>query len=141
MCSSDLAEADIHKAIDQLFFKMVEVLRPSEPETEIPRIPEEHPRGMGSKLHLWWTHWIYRCPKISLKDVLHLEPYPRNLEHWRNYFRDGQELVSVLAVNNDYLPSQIRTLVKLKLSSSDPIHTTANINGIGTWNDFRDALA
>lgn len=135
------AEADIHKAIDQLFFKIVEVLRPSEPETEIPRVPEEHPRGMGTKLHMWWTHWIYRCPKISLKDVLHLEPYPRNLEHWRNYFRDGQDLVSVLAVNNHYLPSQIRTLVKLKLSSSDPLHAVTNINGIGTWNDFRDALA
>ncbi|NBX67959.1 MAG: hypothetical protein EBR01_03220 [Proteobacteria bacterium] len=135
------ANADIHQAIDQLFFKIVEVLRPSEPETEIPRIPDEHPKGMGSKLHMWWTQWIYRCPKISLKDLLHLEAYPRTLDYWRDYFRDGQERVSVLAVNNEYLPSQIRTLVKLKLSSSDPINLVANINGIGTWNDFRDALA
>lgn len=135
------ADADIHQAIDQLFFKIVEVLRPSEPETEIPRIPDEHPKGMGSKLHMWWTQWIYRCPKISLKDLLHLEAYPRTLDYWRDYFRDGQERVSVLAVNNEYLPSQIRTLVKLKLSSSDPINLVANINGIGTWNDFRDALA
>ena len=135
------AEADINKAIDQVFCKIVEMLRPSEPETEIPRIPNEHPKGHGSKLHMWWTHWIYRCPKISLKDVLHLEAYPRSLEHWRNYFRDGQDLVSVLSVNNHYLPSQIRTLVKLKLSSTDLIQSVPNINGIGTWNDFRDALA
>jgi len=27
------------------------------------------------KWNEWFQNWIYRCPKISLKDVLHLEPY------------------------------------------------------------------
>lgn len=27
------------------------------------------------KLMVWLNNWIYRCHKISLKDVLHLEPY------------------------------------------------------------------
>lgn len=26
------------------------------------------------KLILWYTHWIYRCPKISLRDIQSLEP-------------------------------------------------------------------
>ena len=32
-------------------------------------------RDVNAKLLVWYTHWIYRCPKISLKDVLHLETY------------------------------------------------------------------
>jgi hypothetical protein len=32
-----------------------------------------------AKLNVWLTNWIYRCPKISLKDVLHLEDYKVDL--------------------------------------------------------------
>jgi hypothetical protein len=34
-----------------------------------------HPETIHPKLIAWWVHYIYRCPKISLKDVLHLETY------------------------------------------------------------------
>jgi len=31
-------------------------------------------------VNMWILQWIYHCPKISLKDVLMLEPYPNVLE-------------------------------------------------------------
>ena len=92
------------------------------------------------KLGMWWTHWIYRCPKISLKDVLHLEPYPRSLEAWKDYFRDGQEKVSIVSVNNEAMPSQIRTLVRLNVES-DTAQVASNVQGIGIWRDFMNSLA
>jgi hypothetical protein len=133
------SDSDMGKAIDKLFFKLLETLRPAEDELFTNRIHEN--TQQNPKLSLWWTHWIYRCPKISLKDLLHLEPYARSLESWREYFRDGQDLVSVVAVNSEYFPSQVRTLVKLQVASGENVQAARNINGIGIWRDFADALA
>jgi hypothetical protein len=36
----------------------------------------ENVEEQNEKLGVWQSQWVYRCPKISLKDVLHLEPYP-----------------------------------------------------------------
>lgn len=96
--------------------------------------------GHASKLNLWWTHWIYRCPKISLKDVLHLENYPKTLDHWRDFLRDGEEPVGILDMNTSYFPLGIRHLVKLNIQG-EAAKTTRNINGIGTWATFQDSFA
>lgn len=136
------ADSEIGKALDQLFCKLLAALRPGESDSEMPRMDDRGPTSsQNSKLNLWWTHWIYRCPKISLKDVLHLDPYPRSLDNWRNYFKDGQEQVSILSINNEYFPSQLRTIVKLQVNTAEQLSNVRNINGIGTWADFSDALA
>ena len=36
---------------------------------------QENKEAVNDKLNVWLIHSIDRCPKISLKDVLHLEPY------------------------------------------------------------------
>jgi hypothetical protein len=43
--------------------------------TNIVSDPNRIDTKINSKLATWYLHWIYRSPKISLKDVLHLETY------------------------------------------------------------------
>ncbi len=135
------AHTDVKHALDQLFCKILEALKPEEQMAGDPVLRRDPGASIPSQMNMWWTHWIYRCPKISLKDIEQLEPYPRDLENWRNYYRDGQSDVSVLSVNHSTLPSQIRTLVKVQIPLRERIHNVRNINGIGIWSDFRDALA
>ncbi|NBX93739.1 MAG: hypothetical protein EB078_00475 [Proteobacteria bacterium] len=135
------AHTDAKQALEELFFKILEALKPEEQIAGDPVLKSERGGPHTSKLNMWWTHWIYRCPKIALKDILHLEPYPRKLQNWRDYYRDGQDKVSVLSVNSPYLPSQIRTIVKVQSVLRDNVSSVRNINGIGTWSDFSDALA
>ena len=91
-------------------------------------------------MNMWWTHWIYRCPKISLKDIMQLEPYSRDLELWRDYYRDGQDLVTAVELNSEYLPGAIRHLVRLN-TPKVPLSNVRNIMGIGSMTAFRDAHA
>jgi len=133
---------DVVAALDGALAKMLNYCRPSEwmSEEEIEEAasrPESVSRQQ-SKLNLWWTHWIYRCAKISLKDVLHLEAYPDSFEMWQNYFNDGQEKLSILRLNTPLLPEKLRHLIKVyspsQLIASQP---GRNINGIGTWNSLQ----
>lgn len=94
----------------------------------------------GAKLNLWWTHWIYRCPKISLSDVLHLDPYERKLEPWLGYWRDGQPMVTVTALNHAALPSALRTVVRVRTTDLSAPSNVRSLHGIGTWSHFQDAL-
>jgi hypothetical protein len=135
------AHTDIKEALDQLFCKILEALKPEEQITGSPVLRRDKADSISSQMNMWWIHWIYRCSKINLKDILSLESYSRKLSQWRDYYRDGQEEASILSVNNPYLPTQIRTVVKVQIPLRDRIHNVRNINGIGTWSDFRDALA
>jgi len=135
------AHTDVKEALNQLFCKILETLKPEEQMAGDPILKRDDSATIPSQMNMWWTHWIYRCPKIALKDIEQLEPYPRSLENWRNYYKDGQPEVSVLSVNHLNLPTQIRTLVKVQMPLKDRVHAVRNINGIGTWSDFRDALA
>jgi len=135
------AHTDIQEAINELFFKILEVLQPEEQVSGKMSVKTQDQKLGSSKMNMWWVHWIYRCPKIVLKDLQSLEPYSRKLEDWRAYYRDGQEPVSVWSVNTPNLPSSIRTIVKVQIPLRDRIHQLRNINGIGTWADFQDALA
>lgn len=135
------AHTDIQEALNQLFYKVLEVLKPEEESSGKMSVkPAAHKLG-SSKMNMWWIHWIYRCPKIALKEIQSLESYSRNLEDWRAYYRDGQEPVSVWSVNTPSLPASIRTLVKVQSPLRDRVHPLRNINGIGIWTDFQDALA
>ena len=135
-------DANVLGALDSALGKVLERCRPSDwkaaEDGEVASVGDEEISKKESlkntRLGMWWTHWIYRCPKISLKDVLHLEAYPKGIEHWRNYFTDGQEKLSVVSLNNELLPERLRFLVKV----SSPVVSTStrNVNGIGTWKTF-----
>ncbi len=137
------ADTDILKALDSALLKMLEHCPPAdwapEEQSELSRDDEKSVRSNRvSKLGLWWTHWIYRCPKISLKDVLHLEAYKASVEGWKDYFTDGQEKLSILSLNQPIYPGNMRSLVKIH-SLEQAASPSRNINGIGTWASFRDA--
>ncbi|MBI1860644.1 MAG: hypothetical protein HYR96_06980 [Deltaproteobacteria bacterium] len=126
-------------AIDQAIGKILVHCRPTEwnpSQTE----PSKKKAQNASKLHLWWTNWVYRCPKISLRDVLHLEDYAKDVELWRNYFKDGQEPVSLIAINSPLLPSGIRSLVALQSQEAQETQRPRNINGIGIWSNVSELL-
>lgn len=135
------AHSDIQEALNQLFYRVLEVLKPEEEVAGKMTVkPPTHKLG-SSKMNMWWIHWIYRCPKIALKEIQSLESYSRNLADWRAYYRDGQEPVSIWSVNTPHLPASIRTLVKVQSPLRDRVHQLRNVNGIGTWAHFQDALA
>ncbi len=132
------AEAEIGKAFDKAFGKILEVCQPGE-EGEVRQTWREEKKTAGNaKLNLWWTHWIYRCPKVSLKDLLHLEAYPRTVEHWREFLRDGEDPIGVVGINTAILPSGIRSLVRLYLPG-EPTKVSRNVNGIGTLAAFQES--
>lgn len=135
------ADPTIGAAMDKLFGMLLAAIRPNADEEGMPKFEKAaESNSRNSKLNMWWTHWIYRCPKISLKDVLHLDPYPRSLEAWKNYFKDGQEIVNILAINHPSLPAQLRTIVKLQVETGESFQNIRHIGGIGTWSDFSEAL-
>lgn len=140
-CFVFAAHTDIQEAINQLFFKILEALKPEEQISGDPILKRDKNASTSSQLNMWWTHWIYRCAKINLKDILQLESYPRKIKNWREYYRDGQEEVNILSVNHPTLPTQIRTVVKVQSPLGNRVQNVRNINGIGTWSDFSDALA
>ncbi len=135
--------AGIHAAIDQCIGKILVHCRPSEwqPDRAVDSTATTSKRSQtASKLHLWWTNWVYRCPKISLKDALHLEDYPRDLEHWRNYYRDGQEPLSLVGINSPLIPAGIRILTALQIKQPQEADRGRNVNGIGIWSNVSDLL-
>lgn len=132
------AHADINQAIDELFYRLMESLK-LEDESSLMNQPLTKSNG-DNRLYLWWNNWIYRCSKISLKDVLHLEGYSTTLEAWRDYFRDGQDVVTIITMNHSLLPSNLRYVVKVSAALREQNENVRNIFGMGTWADFRDAL-
>lgn len=135
------AGSEIMSTLDDALYRALAVCRPQEENSanfNLRSIQSSDNRTI-SKLNMWWTHWIYRCPKISLQDVLHLEPYPATTSAWRDYFRDGQEPVSIVTANHDLLPEKIRCLVGLT-TPHEKESFNHNVEGIGTWATFRDAL-
>jgi len=81
----------------------------------------------------WWNHWIYRCPKISQSDLLHLDPYAKSLEPWREYFRDGMAPLELSELNSDTLPVGVRTLVGVGRDPATTAQNAAPTFGVGNW--------
>lgn len=132
------SHAKVTEALDLALLKVLERCRPADWQDEAP-VADSKASDHLAKLGQWWTHWIYRCPKISLKDVLHLEPYPTSVDLWREYFSDGQEAVFQIKTKLLQYPSVLRTIVKL--NSDSQAQGFRNVNGIGTWSAFRDAVS
>ena len=133
------SDADITVAMEGLISKLLEWARPEGTEAETIKTPETQYSEKGFKLNLWWTHWIYRCAKITLKDILHLEAYPRSVEYWRDYLRDGQPAVTLVPLNHADMPMELRVvvrLVQLKETAVEP----RRVVGIGTLSRFQDAV-
>ncbi len=86
------------------------------------------------QLNRWWNHWIYRCSKISLRDVLHLESYPNTKEHWKEFFRDGEPEVKIQSLNNPLMPSTLRHVVSARIAEI-PVNR-GKVRGIGSWATF-----
>ncbi len=136
------SHAQILTALDRALFRVLEACRPVDwDEAEHANTHSQSRIGSAqkSKLNLWWNNWIYRCPKISLREVLTLENYSPTLETWRDFFRDGEPQLNLLQLNGDLLPETIRTLVSVSSAAEEP-KLFRNVNGIGTWRSFQDAL-
>ncbi len=136
------SDADMTQALEGALARLLEWARPEVGENPEARQQEETPVGFsekGFRLNMWWTHWIYRCSKITLKDVLHLEAYPRSVEYWRDYVRDGQALISVVPLNHPDLPMELRCLVKLT-QPKEVEQGARKVVGIGTLSQFQDSV-
>lgn len=131
------SDKDISTALTRMLAKMLEHCRPVDWLNEADEEPtlSEAEMNRNRKLANWWNNWIYGCPKISVKDVLHLEPYTNSLETWRNYLADGQERLKILELNNPLLPVALRHLVKVYHPSLSE-RASSNVNGIGTMRSF-----
>lgn len=133
--------ADVGAAVDMALLRALELCRPPAYQFEGEAAPGDPPAEQedGSpQLHLWWTNWVYRCPKIALKDVLHLAPHGADIGAWREYFRDGQTPLQLLSLNGGHLPSGLRHLVKA-YQAPDVVGLHRNVRGIGTGQSFQDA--
>jgi hypothetical protein len=152
LCRKGLAEnptfafgcaGSVHDAIEQTLVTLVERTRPNDPfadgtaafgrsDGKVEPVEEAQLRRNVRRIH-WWNHWIYRCPKISQSDLLHLEPYAPALEPWREYFRDGMAGLELCELNSAVLPAGIRTVVGV---GCDPVGTSqmaTPIFGVGNW--------
>ena len=84
---------------------------------------------------LWWMRWLYHCPKVSLRDVVHVEAHPRTKEVWVSYFKDGQPALFVARPEHNVLRQAVCPFALVYLAQ--PKSGNSNIRGIGTWGDFQ----
>ncbi len=82
------------------------------------------------KLNTWWTQWVYRCPKIALKDVLHLEPYKPKVEAWIDFLKDGEDPLPVLNGVPYGIPKELFSIVGFCVRLSQVVKAK-NVIGIG----------
>jgi hypothetical protein len=140
----------IQSALDEVLGKVLEHCRPADWESgqdwqeEKPELAkDERNKKFQAKLGQWWTHWIYRCAKISLKEILHLEDYPKSISLWKDYFNDGQESLTVVKIQHPLLPESIRHVVKI-ISPTKAVQAQSSnvrmLGGVGTMSSFRDGL-
>ncbi len=132
------SDADITKALETSIEKLLEWARPEVTEEATMPTADAIFSDKGFRLNMWWTHWIYRCSKIALKDILHLEAYPRSVDFWRDYVRDGQAAITMVPLNHPDLPVGLRTLVKLTQAKEET--TARRVLGIGTLSPYQDAV-
>jgi hypothetical protein len=134
------ADVDMVTALKKVLGQILKICQPGEWIEPVSAGEDPDQALKNARLNLWWTHWIYRCSKVSLKDLLHLEKYAGLLDDWRNYFRDGQEPVTVVNLNSSGLPTKLKYLVGVYRPESSQVLPRRNVRGIGTWANFRDNL-
>ncbi len=126
--------SNIQAALDEALFLLLERCYPGGSISS----HSDKAADKKSRLNLWWTHWIYRCPKISLRDILHLEDHPNTLDIWRHHFSDSEDKLHYKKLNDLTLPDSIRHLIKV-YQPSVSLRTGSNVNGIGVVAHFRQA--
>lgn len=136
------AHHEIGGALEEALFQTLSHCRPTDWASRASGLKAKTPKAkQASQLNLWWTNWLYRsCPKISMKDILHLEPYENSLERWQQYFRETKRQVSVFSVNSEVMPKEFRHLVKVQIQEAETQEIPQNVQGIGTWDTYRQAL-
>jgi hypothetical protein len=134
------AGSDMTEVLEGCLAKLLEWARPEAAESVLSESPMDTAfNDKAFKLNLWWTHWIYRCSKIAMKDVLHLEAYPKSVDFWRDYMRDGQAPVSIVPLNHPDLPVSLRTLVQL-VQKKEENPGAQRVIGIGTLSRFQESM-
>jgi len=136
--------ADSHplKAVEGAIYKLLEKVYPLDMKG-FKSLQKEGTRTIKAHMSLWWTNWIYRCPKLPLKDILALEPYANTVEQWREYLKEKNITLSFLHMNHPTLPAKIKHLVKIQLPETElyqGVDQTHNVGGIGTWNNIESSL-
>ncbi|MEZ4751683.1 MAG: hypothetical protein R3B54_13975 [Bdellovibrionota bacterium] len=133
------ADGNIGNALDKAIFQILEHCRPVDWRKRSAIVDDKKKKEKAAKLNLWWTNWIYRCPKISLKDVLQLEPTKATPGAWQSCLREYGVSMSAVNINSLLLPASLRSLVKLNIrTEGDKSYTrAANVRGIGTWSTLR----
>jgi len=135
------ANANISMALEECIHKTLEHCRPNDwRRAENTQLTKSKEGSKNSRLVMWWTNWIYRCPKISLKDVLQLEPHPRDLGEWREYLQSNNQKVTALHLNYPYLPDKIRHIIKLQVPTLSIRERASNVRGIATWSNFQEPV-
>ena len=121
-------------ALDRAIFQCLETVKPPSVD-ELPTLNSPSFGGGSAKLQMWWINWVYRCPKIPSKDVLHLEPYPKTAEVWYDFFKDGEPKVSLHKLNHSLLPTEIRTLSAIESPILERLQRR-NVRGIGSLSAY-----
>jgi hypothetical protein len=68
-----------------------------------------------------------------------LEAYPKSVDFWRDYMRDGQAPVSIVPLNHPDLPVSLRTLVQL-VQKKEENPGAQRVIGIGTLSRFQESM-
>lgn len=137
------SEAHPMKVLESVIYKVLERCYPADAKDLGKPKKEEKKKSFASQMHLWWTNWIYRCPKITLKDVLMLEPYSNTLDQWQTHLKENKKSLSFLHMNHPTLPSKIKYLVKILLPETeryDGLSNSHNVTGIHTWSSIETSL-
>lgn len=120
----------IFNVIEDALNKLLIHIRPEEGLEEWPPASiKSAPRN--SKLNTWWNAWVYRCVKITLKDILHLEDYSNDTQVWKDYFKDGQQEVLLLQNSSQFIPENLFYIQRIRIKLDIQIRK-ALIYGIGT---------
>jgi hypothetical protein len=120
----------IFNVIEDALNKLLIHIRPEEGLEEWP-LSSIKVAPRNSKLNTWWNAWVYRCVKITLKDILHLEDYANEVQVWKDYFKDGQQEVLLLQNTSPFLPTNLFHIQRIRIKLDVQIRK-ALISGIGT---------
>ncbi len=136
------SDREIKKALESAICQILQFCRPMDWKNRHKKDGEtEGKKHKLSQLMLWWNNWVYKCPKISLKDILQLEAYPNSLDAWKEHLKEMGSTLSIININSPYIPSQLKTIVKLNLAPEDRSYPeTPNVRGVATWSTMRPHL-
>ena len=94
-------DANINNALKKALYESVKYANPSKDKKKNDKFKLTENEGkLIAKKAMWVTHWIYRCPKISLKDILQLENRPDTIKYLNEYL--GKNTDEIIIPSNVY---------------------------------------